>query len=257
MALAERSSKPTQQRERLLAQFQGLDPRDPGRWPLLPRLSAWGATLVLVLCLGWVALLSDESSRLQAERERESTLRASYRAKLAQAVNLAPLRQQKQVVQQRVQGLERQLPARAELDALLSEVAEAARSRGLRIEGFRPGALRLRDHHAELPIALRLSGAYHDLGNFAADIAGLQRIVALQDLQLTLQAPATPATGIRPASPSGRPAEDRTAVPAGPPLLLFEATALTSRTLEPAEAAEQQRRRQAEAAARNSTGARK
>jgi type IV pilus assembly protein PilO len=257
MTVAQRPSMAASSRDRLLAQFRGLDPRDPGRWPLLPRLCAWGATLALVLVLGWVTLLSAEAARLQAEREREAALRASYQAKLAQAVNLAALRQQKQVVQQRVQGLERQLPARAEMDALLSEVADAARARGLRIEGFRPGALRLREHHAELPIALRLSGRYHDLGDFAADVAHLQRIVALQDLQLTVQAAATPAAGARAPAPAGRPGDERAAGPAGPPLLLLEATALTFRALEPAEAAEQQRRRQAEAAARRNAGARK
>lgn len=242
-------------RDRLLMQFRGLDPRDPGRWPLLPRLCAWGAMLALVLGLGWVTLLSSEMARLQAERERESALRASYQSKLAQAVNLAALRRQKQVVQQRVQGLERQLPARAEMDALLSEVTDAARARRLKVEGFRPGALRLRDHHAELPIALRLSGRYHDLGDFAADVAHLQRIVALQDLQLTVQAAATPAVGGRVPAPAGRPGDERAAGAAGPPLLLLEATVLTFRALEPAEAAEQQRRRQAEAAARKNAGA--
>jgi type IV pilus assembly protein PilO len=255
--VAGHSTNPASRRERLLAQFRGLDPRDPGRWPLLPRLSAWSVLLAMVLGLGWVMLLSAESSRLKTERERESTLRASYRAKLAQAVNLGPLRQQKQVVQQRVQGLERQLPARAEMDALLSEVAEAARARGLRIEVFRPGTLRLRDYHAELPIALRLSGRYHDLGDFASDVARLQRIVALQELQLTVQAPATPAGPGRPTAATGLTTEDRTAGPTGPPLLLLDAKALTFRTLEPAEAAEQQRRRKAEAAARSNAKASK
>lgn len=228
-------------REALAAQFRSLDPRDPGTWPALPRLAAWVGAFVLVLVVGALAVLSDETSRLQRERERETGLQKTYRDKLAQAVNLAPLRQRKQLVQQQVQALEQQLPGRPEMDAMLADVAEAARRRNLVVESFRPGALQLREHHAELPIALRLTGQYHDIGGFAADVARLPRIVALHDLQLTAlaapaRAPLPAATGSAAAASSHPSAQ-----------LTFEAIALTYRTLEPAERAEQQqRRRQAE-----------
>lgn len=248
--------QPAARREALASQFRGLDARDPGAWPLLPRLAAWGGLLLLVLVLGTVAVLSDEVSRLQRERERESTLRQAYRDKLVQAVQLAPLRQRKQLVQQQVQTLERQLPGRAEMDALLSDVAEAARRRDLTVEVFRPGALQLREHHAELPIALRLSGRYHDVGSFAADVARLPRIVALGELQLTA-VPTAAREGAGPGAVIPLPGAPGRAAPgpAAPARVVVEATALTYRTLEPAEAAEQQRRREAEKAAGRRPGA--
>ena len=86
------------QRE-LAAQFRGLDPRDPGQWPLAPRVAAWVGALALSLILGWVLLLADAVEALDAARARELTLKDSYRAKLAQAVQIDALRQQKQAVQ--------------------------------------------------------------------------------------------------------------------------------------------------------------
>lgn len=252
MSAPARPGIPRLSREALVAQFRGLDPRDPGVWPLLPRLAAWAAALLLVLVAGALAVLSDEFGRLERERAREPALQKTYRDKLAQAVNLAPLRQRKQLVQQQVQELERQLPRRSEMDALLSDLADAARRRDLGIEIFRPGALQLREHHAELPITLRLSGRYHDIGAFAADVARLPRIVALHDLQLT--APTT--TPREPArNPAAGPARGGTPPADAPPVLSFEATALTYRALEPAELAEQQRRREAEKAGARRSGA--
>lgn len=255
MSDSARPGTPRLSREALAAQFRGLDPRDPGVWPLLPRLAAWAAAGLLVLLAGALALLSDEYARLERERAREPTLQKTYRDKLAQAVNLAPLRQRKQLVQQQVQELERQLPRRSEMDALLSDLADAARRRDLGIEIFRPGALQLREHHAELPITLRLSGRYHDIGAFAADVARLPRIVALHDLQLTAPPPPPPSppreTARNPAAGAARggPPADAS------PVLAFEATALTYRALEPAELAEQQRRREAEKAGARRSGA--
>lgn len=246
-----RPGLPRLSREALAAQFRGLDPRDPGVWPLLPRLAAWAAALLLVLVAGALAVLSEEYARLERERAREPALQKTYRDKLAQAVNLAPLRQRKQLVQQQVQELERQLPRRSEMDALLSDLADAARRRDLGIEIFRPGALQLREHHAELPITLRLSGRYHDIGAFAADVARLPRIVALHDLQLTAPPPAPREPARNPAAGPARggPSAD------AQPVLTFEATALTYRALEPAELAEQQRRREAEKAGARRSGA--
>lgn len=224
------------QRE-LAAQFRGLDPRDPGQWPLAPRVAAWVGALALSLILGWVLLLADAVEALDAARARELTLKDSYRAKLAQAVQIDALRQQKQAVQERVDRLEQQLPDQAEMDALLSGINQAGLARTLSFELFKPGPALLRDYHAELPIAIRVTGRYHDLGAFAADLARLPRIVSVQDVQLTLQ-PETPARQDgRPQAPVHR--------------LVMEATARTYRTLSTAEVAEQQRlKAQAEAKAK-------
>jgi type IV pilus assembly protein PilO len=166
-------------------QFRGLNPNEPGQWPLLPKLATFVAVAAAVVLVGWFLLLTDKHDELEVERNREPGLRADYRAKLAQAVNLEELRKQKIQVQEYVTQLEKQLPGKAEMDALLSDINQAGLGRGLQFELFRPGQVAVRDYYAELPINIRVSGRYHDLGAFAADIANLSRIVTLHDLQIT------------------------------------------------------------------------
>ena len=122
---------------------------------------------------------------LDAEHNKEPTLKADYRNKLAQAVNLSELRKQKLQVEEYVTQLEKQLPGKAEMDALLSDINQAGLGRGLQFELFRPGQVVVKDYYAELPIAIKVTGRYHDIGSFAADIANLSRIVTLHNMVLT------------------------------------------------------------------------
>jgi len=168
--------------EGAVSQFRELDFKQPGQWPLLPKLASWLVAGAVVVMLGWFALLSDKASELDAEREKEPGLRQDYQGKLAQAVNLPELRKQKQQVEEYVTQLEKQLPGKAEMDALLTDINQAGIGRGLQFELFRPGAVAVRDYYAELPITIRVSGRYHDIGAFAADVANLSRIVTLHDL---------------------------------------------------------------------------
>ena len=163
-------------------QFKGLNPNEPGQWPILPKLATFAAVVVAVVIVGWFLLLSSTADELQAERDREPGLRQDYRAKLAQAVNLGELRKQKLQVEEYVTQLEKQLPGKAEMDALLSDINQAGLGRGLQFELFRPGQVQVRDYYAELPIAIRVAGRYHDIGSFAADIANLSRIVTLHNM---------------------------------------------------------------------------
>ena len=137
-----------------------------------------------MVVLGWTFLLTDVHDELEAERNREPTLKQDYRRKLAQAVNLGELRAQKLRVQEYVTQLEKQLPGKAEMDALLSDVNQAGLGRGLQFELFRPGQVVVKDYYAELPIAIRVSGRYHDIGAFAADVANLSRIVTLHNMNI-------------------------------------------------------------------------
>src|SRR5205807_9748674 len=107
-----------------------------------------------------------------------------YRLKIQQAINLEELRRQKEQVNQSVLTLEKQLPSKAEMDALLSDINQAGIGRGLQFELFRPGQVVLKDYYAELPITVRVSGRYHDLGAFTRDIANLPRIVTLINLNM-------------------------------------------------------------------------
>jgi type IV pilus assembly protein PilO len=204
--------------ERVADQFKGLDPARPGQWPLLPKLAAWLGVAVATLAVAWALVLSSEGQALEAEREREPGLKQDYRAKLAQAVNLAELRRQKLQVQEYVSQLEKQLPGKAEMDALLSDINQAGIGRGLQFELFKPGQVEVKDYYAELPIAIRLTGRYHDIGAFAADIANLPRIVTLHNVSVS------PVSGRE-----------------GAGLLVMEATARTYRYLDPAEVAEMKR----------------
>jgi type IV pilus assembly protein PilO len=171
--------------EGAVMQFRGLNANDPGQWPFLPRAAAWLGVVVLTVVAGWFLLLTGATDELQAERDREPQLKQDYRAKLTQAVNLSELRKQKLQVQEYVTQLEKQLPGKAEMDALLSDINQAGLGRGLQFELFKPGNVEVKDYYAELPIALRVTGRYHDVGSFAADVANLSRIVTLHNLSIS------------------------------------------------------------------------
>jgi type IV pilus assembly protein PilO len=173
--------------EGAVSQFRSLNPAEPGQWPLLPKVLTWSVVAITMVVVGWVMLLSGAHDELDAERSKEPTLKQDYRAKLGQAVNLAELRKQKLQVEEYVTQLEKQLPGKAEMDALLSDINQAGLGRGLQFELFRPGQVVVRDFYAELPITIRVTGRYHDLGAFAGDIANLSRIVTLNNLNITNQ----------------------------------------------------------------------
>lgn len=201
----------------LRRQFSGidLDLRSAGQWPAAPRWTAYLLLALAALAAGAQALVLPAYELLQSEREREPALRADYRLKLGKALRLEALKQQKREVEQAVNQLEKQLPGRAEMDALLADINQAGVGRGLQFELFRPGIESVRDHYAELPVALRISGRYHELGAFAADIARLSRIVTLHKLVM-----------LQPAGPQ-----------AVPGVLSFEAEARTYRYLDAEELA--------------------
>jgi type IV pilus assembly protein PilO len=167
------------------SQFRGLNPNEPGQWPALPKVLSWLGVVALMVVAGWFVVLSDEHDNLEAERAKEPTLKADYRSKLAQAVNLPELRKQKLQVEEYVTQLEKQLPGKAEMDALLSDINQAGLGRGLQFELFKPASQEVAsDFYAELPITLKVSGNYHDLGAFASDVAQLSRIVTLNNIAL-------------------------------------------------------------------------
>ena len=167
------------------SQFRSLNPNEPGQWPMLPKVVTWAFVAVIMVVLGWFLLLSSAHDELDTERAKEPTLKADYRNKLGQAVNLAELRKQKLQVEEYVTQLEKQLPGKAEMDALLSDINQAGLGRGLQFELFKPGQVLVKDYYAELPISIKVSGRYHDMGAFAGDIANLSRIVTLHNLNIT------------------------------------------------------------------------
>jgi type IV pilus assembly protein PilO len=169
----------------LVMQFRGLDTRDPSSWPVLPKTLMFALVGVVIVVALWFVWLQNSLEELQAEEQKETKLKDEYKTKLAKAINLEALKKQREQVLQYVTQMEKQLPSKAEMDALLSDINQAGLGRSLQFEIFRPGGVVVRDYYAELPISVRVSGKYHDIGAFAADIAQLSRIVTLNNLSLT------------------------------------------------------------------------
>jgi type IV pilus assembly protein PilO len=167
------------------SQFEGLQGRHPGLWPLAPRLLCAAGVMAAVLGLGYYFYWSGQFEEQDTLAAQEQTLRNDYRAKMAQAINLEALEAQQQQVNRYVERLEKQLPSKAEMAALLSDINQAGLGRGLQFELFKPGQVAVRDYYAELPIDIKVTGSYHDIGEFAADMAKMPRIVTLNNLSLS------------------------------------------------------------------------
>lgn len=170
--------------ERIAAQFRNLNPNDPASWPIVPKLALCVALTAAIVTALWFVWLTNSADELAAKQAEEQTLRADYKKKVTQAVNLDALRKQREQVAVYVNQLEKQLPSKAEMDALLSDINQAGLGRSLAFEHFKPGQVSVKEYYAELPISIKVSGRYHDMGSFAADIAHLSRIVTLNNLEI-------------------------------------------------------------------------
>ncbi|MPM32432.1 hypothetical protein SDC9_78994 [bioreactor metagenome] len=176
-----------QLQDQLQRQFTNLDPKDPALWPILPKILLCAMIAIAVVGGAWYFWLQEYEEQLQAEEAKEVTLRDEYTKKLTKAISLEALKKQREQVQQYVTQLEKQLPSKAEMSALLSDINQAGLGRSLQFETFRPGQVVAKDYYAELPITLRVSGQYPDMGSFAADIAQLSRIVTLNNISIAPQ----------------------------------------------------------------------
>jgi type IV pilus assembly protein PilO len=168
-------------------QFEGLQGRHPGLWPALPKTLLLLAVLASLLFVGWLVYWRGLLEELETGQQQELQLRAEYTDKVKKAVNLDDLRKQKVQVEQYVGVLEKQLPSRAEMDALLTDINQAGVGRGAQLQLFKPGQVQIKDYYAELPITVKVVGNYHDLGSFSSDIANLPRIVTLNNLTIMRQ----------------------------------------------------------------------
>lgn len=165
--------------------FRTLDPKDPGAWPLVPRMVILAGMFVALIAVaawfGWQA----QYEELDAKRQEEAKLKDDWLGKKKQAVNLEAYRSQLVEIERSFGALLKQLPNAAEMESLLVDINQAGLGRGLQFELFKPGAEVVKDFYAELPITVNLSGSYHDFGSFAGDIAKLPRIVTLNDINVT------------------------------------------------------------------------
>lgn len=171
--------------QKVADEFRYLNPNDPGAWPLIPKVAILSGWFLALLIAGWWFVWSDQLSDLESKEQEEQTLRQQYLEKKRQAINLDLYTQQLADIDRSFGALLKQLPNKSEIESLLIEINQAGLGRGLQFELFRPGNEEFKDFYAELPIAVRINGTYHDIGAFAADIAKLPRIVTLNNITIT------------------------------------------------------------------------
>jgi type IV pilus assembly protein PilO len=171
-----------------LDELRRLNIRDAGNWPLLPKVAILLAIFVAIVVAGLFLDWKDQWEALGKVEQVEVDLKTQYAEKKKRAINFDLYVQQLSEVEQSFGALVKQLPNRSEIDALLTDVNQAGLGRGLQFELFRPAAQeRMADFYAELPINIKITGNYHDMGAFASDIAQLPRIVTLNDVGITAE----------------------------------------------------------------------
>lgn len=169
-----------------LDELRRLDPKKIGTWPAAPKFGALVVLLLIIVFLGYWLDWKSQISAIDAAKKQEASLRTTFLAKKRQAINLDLYRQQLAAIQQQFGAVLKQLPGKSEMDALLTDINQAGLGRGLSFELFKPAAHETeKDFYASLPIAIKLTGSYHDIGAFASDIAKLPRIVTLNNVALS------------------------------------------------------------------------
>ena len=166
-------------------QYKNLAGLPPGQWPFAPRVLCGLGVMAAVVVAGYFFYWSGQLEEHDTLVATEATLKTEYTNKMASAINLPALKLQKMQVDQYVERLQKQLPGKAEMAALLSDINQAGIGRGLTFDLFKPGSVVVRDYYAEQPIEIRVIGSYHDIGAFASDMANLPRIVTLNNMTLT------------------------------------------------------------------------
>lgn len=168
-----------------LDELRRLNIREAGNWPLLPKILVLGFLFVVIVVAGGLFDWRDQFEILDKAQANEAKLKEEYASKKARAVNLELYVQQLKDIEQSFGALLKQLPNKSEMDALLTDINQAGLGRGLQFELFKPAAQeRMADFYAELPINVKITGSYHDMGAFASDVAQLPRIVTLNDLSI-------------------------------------------------------------------------
>lgn len=165
-----------------LADLRNLNPKTPGAWPWSAKIMAFVALFVAVVVAGAMLLWQSEWETLTRVQQEEGQLKETFLNKKRQAINLDLIKKQLTETQESFGALLKQLPSKSEMDALLTDINQAGLGRGLQFELFRPGAEKMEGAFAELPITIKVTGNYDDIGKFSSDIAMLPRIVTLNDI---------------------------------------------------------------------------
>lgn len=165
-----------------LDDFNNIDLNNAGSLPAAVKAVLLTTVFVVLLGLGYYFLLSPELESLEVEKTKEQELRNVFLQKKTQAINLEAYKVQMVEIEKTFGALLRQLPDRSQMDGLLTDINQAGLARGLEFELFKPGQESQAEFYAEMPIQIKVTGTYHDLGAFATDISKLSRIVTLEDV---------------------------------------------------------------------------
>jgi type IV pilus assembly protein PilO len=177
--------KPPVDFKKMADEFRNLDPKEPGTWPLIPRLAAYLGAIVVVVFLAWWLIWQGQIETLEAKVNEENQLREQWLEKKNKTVNIVAYRNQLAEIDRSFGELLKQLPNKSEMESLLVDINQAGVGRGLQFDLFKPDPEVVKEFYAELPITIKLSGSYHDLGGFAGDLAKLPRIVTLNEINVT------------------------------------------------------------------------
>jgi type IV pilus assembly protein PilO len=168
-----------------LDELRRLDPKKIGSWPALPKLGVLAVALLLILFASYWFDWQHQIEQIKAEEQKEEKLRSTFLDKKKLAIDLPLYKKRLDDIEKQFGTLLKQLPGKSEMDALLIDINQAGLGRGLQFELFKPAARETtRDFYAELPITIKVTGSYHDIGAFASDIGKLSRIVTLNDIAL-------------------------------------------------------------------------
>jgi type IV pilus assembly protein PilO len=169
----------------LLEEFKTTNWKDPGTWHAGPKIVVLLAILIGIPVVGFFAINQGQIDELEQGQQKEAKLKDEYVGKKKQAINLDLHRQQLREIDTQFGALLKQLPNKSQMDALLVDINQAGLGRGLQFELFKPaGSEMRREFYAELPIDVRVTGTYHDMGAFASDVGQLSRIVTLKDVNI-------------------------------------------------------------------------
>jgi type IV pilus assembly protein PilO len=172
-----------------LDDLRRLDPKSIGSWPALPKLGVLVLVLITIIAASYFLDWQGQLETIDASTKKEQTLRTTFLDKKKQAIDLDAYRKQLADIEKSFGTLLKQLPSKSEMEALLTDINQAGLGRGLQFELFKPAAAEsMSEFYAELPINIKVTGSYHDMGAFASDISKLSRIVLLNDVSLAMNA---------------------------------------------------------------------
>jgi type IV pilus assembly protein PilO len=169
----------------LLQELRGLDPNEPGRWPLGVRIGTVLLVFLFTASAGyWYFVWKSQRPRLLEVRMEEDQLWGTLETKAKKAANLDAYKAQLAEMEKSFGAMLRQLPNKTEVPNLLVDISQTGLAAGLDEQLFQPQGEIRKDFYAELPIKIRLTGDYHEMGAFASGIAALPRIVTLHDVEI-------------------------------------------------------------------------